>query len=173
VALPLVATVPPRLPTTDQQPMLVAQVRTTRERTPCPLHLPTAATVHRNAAQIYASRVYLAHSRVLSDSDSLLTGSLRVPSGLLACVVWRAPGFASDLLAGSPSLEAAAIVQNVGAAASMTASAFALVVLQRSGSSGGYVSTSTRDHFRGTSSSPVDGAITLIQAGASIAPRKP
>jgi len=38
-------------------------------------------------------------------------------SGLLACVVWRAPGFASDLLAGSPSLGAAAIVQNVSAAA--------------------------------------------------------
>jgi type IV secretion system protein TrbL len=44
-------------------------------------------------------------------------------SGLLACVVWRAPGFASDLLAGSPSLSAAAIVQNVGAAATFVSGA--------------------------------------------------
>jgi hypothetical protein len=43
--------------------------------------------------------------------------------GLLACVLWRAPGFAADLFAGSPSLGPAAIVHNVGAAATMTAGA--------------------------------------------------
>jgi type IV secretion system protein TrbL len=49
--------------------------------------------------------------------------AMMLVSGLLACVVWRAPGFASDLLAGSPSLGAAAIVQNVGAAASFASGA--------------------------------------------------
>jgi type IV secretion system protein TrbL len=51
--------------------------------------------------------------------------AMMLVSGLLACVVWRAPGLASDLLAGSPSLGAAAIVQNVGAAASFASNAVA------------------------------------------------
>jgi type IV secretion system protein TrbL len=44
-------------------------------------------------------------------------------SGLLACVVWLAPGLAADLLAGSPSLGAAAIAQHVGTGASMASGA--------------------------------------------------
>jgi type IV secretion system protein TrbL len=71
--------------------------------------------------------------------------AMMLVSGLLACVVWRAPGFASDLLAGSPSLGAAAIVQNVGAAASAASSTVMRTVMAtraavsggRAGSGGG------------------------------------
>jgi type IV secretion system protein TrbL len=54
-------------------------------------------------------------------------------SGLLACVVWRAPGFASDLLAGSPSLGAAAIVQNMSAGAAFAAGAVTRTVVATRG----------------------------------------
>jgi type IV secretion system protein TrbL len=43
--------------------------------------------------------------------------------GLLAVVVWRAPGFASDLLAASPSLSVAAVGQHVTSAVSSGARA--------------------------------------------------
>jgi type IV secretion system protein TrbL len=50
--------------------------------------------------------------------------SMVLVCGLLAYVVWRAPGFAADLLAASPSLSAAAVGQTVTTAVSSGASAF-------------------------------------------------
>ncbi len=43
--------------------------------------------------------------------------------GLLAVIVWRAPSFASDLLAASPSLSAGVVGQNVASGVSTTAGA--------------------------------------------------
>ena len=40
---------------------------------------------------------------------------------LLAVIVWRAPGFAADLLAASPSLSAGAVGQHITSAVSTTA----------------------------------------------------
>ena len=110
--------------------------------------------------------------------------SMILVCGLLAVVVWRAPGFASDLLAASPSLSVAAVGQHIASAVASGANATSGAVtaglgatrtaasMVRTGATGiagaaGMISAAVRAGARGKS--PTDSA----SAGDIASPAKP
>jgi type IV secretion system protein TrbL len=87
------------------------------------------------------TQVHFAGGGEISMNEAL---SMVLVSGLLAYIVWRAPSFASDLLAASPSLNATAVGQSMTSAVSSGVGAFAGAV------SGGLAASKLiRDNFGG------------------------
>ena len=84
--------------------------------------------------------------------------SMILVCGLLAVVVWRAPGFASDLLAASPSLSVAAVGQHITSAVASGANATSGAV------TAGLGATRTAASMVRTGATGIAGAAGMISA---------
>jgi len=91
--------------------------------------------------------------------------SMVLVSGMLALVVWRAPGFASDLLAASPSLGVSAVGQQVTSAVSTGVAAASGAV-----SAGLGATRTAASMVRAGTAGPL-GAIRMVTAAAAAGAR--